>query len=255
MKIGILGGKGMLGSDLTEFLGKEHDVTPIGKDNYEENKGKEFDVFINANGNSRRFWANENPLSDFEASTLSVYKSLYDFKFGKYIHISSSDVYENHSNPAATLESASINSANLSPYGLHKYMSEIIVRNRIKNHVILRSSMILGKVLRKGPLFDIMNGNPLFITLDSSLQFITTGAIADILKLCMDKNISGEIFNMGGRESFSFRDSEKYFKKIPELSPNAELQEYEMDVSKISGIYTVKTSEEYLKDMLPVWKK
>src|SRR5262245_31827752 len=95
--IGILGGGGMLGSDLAEyFKARGHHVVAIDRDNYSTQRGAQFDILINANGNSRRFWANEHPLEDFEASTVSVYRSLVDFTFNFYIYISSSDVYERH---------------------------------------------------------------------------------------------------------------------------------------------------------------
>lgn len=240
----------MLGSDLAEFLGAEHEIMPIDKDNYADFAGSEFDVLVNANGNSRRFWANEHPFEDFEASTISVYRSLSDFRFERYFYISSSDAYENHSGPASTSESEAANHENLSPYGLHKRISEEIVRNRTGNWVILRSSMILGKNPKKGPFFDIASGNSLFITPDSRLQLITTKAIAEIISLLIEKGTSKEIFNMGGQGAFSFEDAGKYFEKLPEISPEAEKQEYEMNVAKLAGVYPLKTSEEYLKDFL-----
>ncbi len=97
--IGILGANGNLGSDLARFLGDKFNVSSITKENYNDTRGKVFDVLVNANGNSRRFWANQNVLGDFSASTVSVYNSLFDFGFKKYIYISSSDVYEDHSSP------------------------------------------------------------------------------------------------------------------------------------------------------------
>ena len=87
MLIAVLGGRGMLGSDLVKFLGEFYKVIAIDKENYSQYLGKSFDVLINANGNSRKFWADQNLFLDFEASTISVYKSLFDFKFKKYIYI------------------------------------------------------------------------------------------------------------------------------------------------------------------------
>ena len=65
--IGILGGTGMLGSDLVTILKKYFKVVPITKLNYSKCVGKSFDILINANGNSRRYWANQNPVEDFSA--------------------------------------------------------------------------------------------------------------------------------------------------------------------------------------------
>jgi hypothetical protein len=57
--------------------------------------GESFDIFINANGNSKKYWANQNPLLDFDVSVTSVYKTLFDFKFKKYIYLSSLDIFKN----------------------------------------------------------------------------------------------------------------------------------------------------------------
>ena len=161
----------MLGSDLSRLLGAHYEVSAIDRDNYGEYRGKRFDVLVNANGNSRRFWANENPLADFEASTVSVMKSLSDFKFGKYIYISSPDVYANPGSPATTREDAPGDMRALSPYGFHKRLSEELVQHYAKDFLILRPSAILGTQLAKGMVHDVLQGNELFVTLDSKLQF------------------------------------------------------------------------------------
>lgn len=248
--IGILGGRGMLGSDLVEFLGENHKTTAIDKDNYSEFLSQEFDVLINANGNSRRFWANKHLLEDFEASTISVYKSLLDFKFGKYIYISSSDVYNNHSSLATTAENQIIDSSTLSPYGFHKYLSEQIVKNKAKDWLILRCSMILGRNLKKGPIYDILHQNPLFIMPESRIQLIPTREVVAVIGMMIERNISKETFNVGGRGAFSFKDIGRYFSQSLTLAPEAETQEYEMNVSKLDTTHPLKKSEEYLKDFL-----
>ena len=87
-RIAILGGSGMLGADLVKYLSKAKEVVSITRENYEDikNSGAEYDVLINANGNSKRFWANQNPVEDFDKSTRSVYLSLFDFKAKLYIY-------------------------------------------------------------------------------------------------------------------------------------------------------------------------
>src|SRR3989344_8416138 len=116
----------MLGSDLIRYLGEGFNITSINKENYQTFIGKSFDIVINANGNSKRFWANQNPQDDFLTSTISVYKSIFDFSSDIYIHISSPDVYENHTSTRSTNEAQKINAENLSTYGFHKYLSEQI---------------------------------------------------------------------------------------------------------------------------------
>ncbi len=240
----------MLGSDLVRYLGAKFHVTPIHKENYHTHVGSSFDIVVNANGNSKRFWANSHPVEDFIASTESVYKSIVDFRYGVYVYISSSDVYHDHTSPRYTKENALIRLHVLTPYGLHKYFSELLIQKYVKNYLILRSSMILGKNLKKGPFYDIARRTPLYITKDSRLQLITTHEVANIIRFLLNKGIYGHVFNIGGRGSFSFHDIETYVQTPVRYSPDSEKQEYEMSVAKIRKLYPLKTSKEYLLEFL-----
>lgn len=248
--LAVIGGNGMLGSDLVKYLSSQFLVTPITKESHSQFIGKTFDVLVNANGNSKRFWANTNPLDDFIASTVSVYKSVSDFKFSTYVYISSSDVYVDHLSSQSTLENQSQDSSKLSSYGLHKYLSEKIVGNQCKNYLILRSSMILGDNLRKGPIYDILNKNPLYISDSSKLQMITAYEIANVIKFLLGKKNIKEVFNMGGRGVIDFKKIQAYFSMPITFSKKAETQIYEMNVSKLNKLFPLKTSEKYLQEFL-----
>ena len=130
--LAIIGSGGMLGSDLARFFNTKFDVVPIDKKNYQTHIGRSFDIVINANGNSKRFWANQNPLDDFFASSVSVYQSILDFPCDLYIYISSPDVYEDHTDPNHAKENIGSNPEKLQPYGFNKYLSELIVKNYSK---------------------------------------------------------------------------------------------------------------------------
>lgn len=240
----------MLGSDLVRYLRRKFRVTGIHKENYQSYRGTAFDIIINANGNSKRFWANSHPVEDFIASTVSVYNSLFDFKCSVYVYISSSDVYENHTSPRYTKEDVSIAPDKLTPYGLHKYFSELLIRKYVKNYLILRSSMILGSNLTKGPLYDAIHHEPLFITRDSRLQMITTKSIADIICTLIDKKITHGVFNMGGMGTFSFSGLDRYVSGPHVYRADGEKQLYEMNVAKMLKLYPLKTSVEYLQEFL-----
>ena len=257
-KVAVLGGRGMVGSDLVEVLSKHHPVTIIDKDNYDQYLGKSFDVLINANGNSRRFWANENPFLDFEASTVSVYKSLFDFKFKKYIYISSVYLYEDYPSekilPKNTFEDRELEVKKLSPYSLHKYLGENLVKRCAPDYIIFRCSMMIGNNAKKGPVFDILNDKPLFITLSSKLQLITAKEVANAMNILIAKNKKNETFNIGGRGQFAFSKAEKYFQKKVRVSVGAKKQDIEQNVSKLNKIFRLKTSEEYLSGFLKNYK-
>lgn len=250
-KLAIIGGNGMLGSDLVKYLSPHFSATSINRENYSKYIDTKFDVVINANGNSRRYWANQNPKDDFFATTVSVYKSIFDFPCELYIYISSPDVYENHTGPKFTKENAEIDPKNLEPYGFHKYLGELIIKKYKKNFVIMRSSMILGSGLKKGPFYDIIRGNPLFITQKTRLQLITAHAISEIIEMLIESFAESETINVGGIGSFDFTEINNYFKKKLKISPKAEMQIYEMNVGKLRRLYPkLKNSEEYLRDFL-----
>lgn len=240
----------MLGSDLAKYLNSSFSITAINRENYSQHINTKFDIVLNANGNSKRFWANQNPLEDFFESTLSVYKSIFDFPSKVYIYISSPDVYENHDDSNNTKENQIINPSNLSPYGFNKYLSELIVKKYKENFLILRPAMILGSKMKKGPIFDILSKVPLHISLDSKIQFITTQALAEVIKTLLEKSVNKDTFNVGGENKFEFSQIQKYFKQKINILPEAEIQTYEMNIEKIKRLYPLKTSVEYLKDFL-----
>lgn len=239
----------MLGVDLIKNLHPYFIVTPISRENYSKHVNTKFDIVINANGNSRRFWANQNPQDDFSASTISVYKSIFDFPCNLYIYISSPDVYADHSKKTHTGENQSIDPMRLSSYGFHKYLSELIVKKNSDKFLILRSAMILGTELRKGPFYDIINNKPVFVTLNTKLQLITTSAISDVIQALLKQKVINETINVGGVGTFDFKKIKKYFNNRIKFSSEAQMQAYEMNVEKLRNIYpALMTSEQYLKE-------
>lgn len=249
--LAIIGSSGMLGSDLMMYLkSKFKNLTGIDRKNYNRFKEKRFDIVLNANGNSNKIWAGKHVFEDFGASTISVYKSLFDFPCKTYIYISSADVYPDHSNKKTTNEQTSIDPESLSSYGLHKYLSEGIVRNFIKNYIILRCPIILGVKLRKGPMYDILKGSHLYVSASSSFQMITTLEIANIITFLIDKNITSEIFNIGGQGTVDLKSVLTLVKKKVSFPKKGEVQKYEMNISKLNKKYPLKSSIDYLQDFL-----
>lgn len=248
-KLAIIGGNGLLGSDLTKNLHSYFNITPITRENYSKHIGSSFDIVINANGNSKRFWANQNPQEDFIVSTVSVQKSIFDFPCDLYMYISSPNVYEDHSKTSSTKENEKIDSSKLSPYGFHKYLSELIVKQYTNKFLILRSAMILGSNLKKGPIYDITHNKPLLISLDSKLQFITTVAFSDIIQTLSKGKVANEIINIGGIGTVSFNKIEEYFNEKITVSSNSQTQRYEMNIAKLRSLYpNLKTSAIYLRE-------
>lgn len=244
--LAIIGAKGMIGSDLVRYLGNEYQITQIHRENYGQQKGKKFDIVINANGNSRRYWANTHPFEDFIASTVSVFKSIFDFSCKTYIYISSPDVYPQHDSTRITKETEPIDPKNLEAYGFHKYLSELIVQKNTKKFLILRCSLMLGKKLTKGPFYDILNDKPLFITNNSRLQVITTRAVAEVIAILLKKSVVNQIINVGGTGTFVFSG-------IGNVRTDAVKQVYEMNIEKVKQWYpTLKRSDAYVRSIIPL---
>ena len=115
-EIFILGGRGMVGSALARSCqARGRSFTVIGRDNYETVRGHSCDIFVNANGNSRKPLASREPLTDFDASVRSVRASLADFGFRRYVQVSSCDVYPDCSSPETTREDLALDPARQGP--------------------------------------------------------------------------------------------------------------------------------------------
>ena len=252
MKIAVLGANGLLGSSLYQFFSdnSDDDVYGITRDNYSKYINQDFDVFINANGNSKRFWANNNIIEDFEASTVSVYKTFFNFVTSLYVYISSVDVYSNHEDIQETRECKKINIPNLCSYGFHKYLSEIIVKKYAKSYLILRCSALVGENLIKGPIRDILDDKPLFLSPDSQLQFISTTEIAKVIEVLIDNNVENEIFNVGGLGTVSILDLKDLLHKNISFHSNNRREVYEMDVLKLKKLFPLVKSEHYVKKLI-----
>ena len=163
----------------------------------------------------------------------------------------SPDVYENHSNIKYTREDQKITPYKLQPYGFNKYLSELIVKKYKEKFLILRPSMMLGTHLTKGPIYDILNHQELFVTLQTKLQIITTFAVAEIIKTLIKLNIVNEIINVGSITAFDFKNIKQYIDAEIKISSKAKTQLYKMNVNKLKKIYSkLKTSEEYLREFI-----
>jgi nucleoside-diphosphate-sugar epimerase len=171
MKIGVIGANGFIGSSLVDNIKSQYLTESITKENYKSYKNIVFDIIINANGNSIKYWANKNPLKDFKKSVESVYKSLYDFKYKKYIYISSID--------AENIKTT---------YGFHKYLAEEIIKTYCSNFSIIRLPYVIGKNATKGVVYDIINGNKIYLTKDSTLMLMDVKEFTTKLKELIEQN-------------------------------------------------------------------
>ncbi|MBN1270386.1 MAG: NAD(P)-dependent oxidoreductase [Kiritimatiellae bacterium] len=234
----VIGGKGFVGSAVAaEAERRGHVVVIIDLDNYDQFAGRSYDLLINANGNSKKFLAREDPRREFDLSVRSVMRALHDFRAGLYVHLSSIDVYNNVSDPVANAEDVVIDPARLSPYGFHKLMAEEMVRYYAPRWLILRMGGFVGPRLWKNSIHDLLKGAPLRVHPDSEYQYLYT---RDLAAAALDLAASGrehEVFNVAGDGVMSLREAAVLVPgydcaALPEDLPR---ERYEVNIGKLQA--------------------
>lgn len=243
MRVAILGYKGFVGSAIYKhFLTHErYEVVGIGRDEYSSFVGQHFDVFINANGNSKKLLAVKEPKLDFDMNVKNTLNTLLDFKADKYVYISSVDIYNDVSNPANNHEDAVIRPEKLSNYGFDKYLGELVVKKHAHNWIILRPGGMIGEGLRKNPIYDLIYLRKLFIHPKSQFQFIDTAVVAEMIEKLMRRN--GEVFNICGKGTVVLEEVARHF-SIELQKYGEEIHHYEVNTEKLERFVKVPTTKD-----------
>jgi nucleoside-diphosphate-sugar epimerase len=247
----ILGGNGFVGSAFTRVLaGLERPFAVITRANYDSFVGKSCDIFINANGNSKKFVAANDPKQEFQASVASVRNSLVDFKFKKYVFLSTSDVYPDCSSPDLTREDSAIEIARQSPYGFHKYLAEQCVRHAAPDWLVIRQGGFVGPGLKKNAVFDIMNGGKLWVHRDSRFQFIHTEDSAKAVLFLAEAGIANEIVNVTATGTISVAEIMALAGRTVPSPEDAKPQVYEISTDKASRWLDLPTTRQCIAKFL-----
>lgn len=256
MMIFILGGKGFVGSGFVRYCvanGLEHSVIDI--DNYNNYIGKKCDVLINANGNSRKYLANEMPMEEFSASVTSVRSSLVHFKTGLYVYLSTCDVYPDSSGPETTRESMQFDPKDQTAYGFHKYLAEQCVRHAAGNWLVVRMGGFVGPGIKKNAVFDVLTGGPLWVDPASEFQFMHTDDSARIVLELAQGKVKNEIINVGSKGVVSVREMIEFAgEKVP-VKKSARKVRCEMSIEKLSGIMDVPATRDTVEKFIKDYKK
>lgn len=247
----ILGGNGFVGSGFVQHLNAVGiPVTVIDRANYDQFIGAECDVFINANGNSKKFLAMEDPKAEFQASVASVRNSLVDFKFKKYVFLSTSDVYPDCSKSNLTREDTILNVSEQSPYGFHKHLAELCVQHVAKDWLIVRQGGFVGHGMKKNAVFDVLNGDKLWVHHDSRFQFINTVDSARLVIGLIQLDISNQVFNLTATGTISVTEIMQLAGKTVPSEANAKPVCYEISIDKVARYVTLPTTYETVKKFL-----
>lgn len=203
----LLGSQGFVGSAFDRLLnerGIAHEA--VTRDSYPRAVGRSASILINASTNSRKYLADQDWQADFEASVVSVVRTLQDFSADLYVLLSSVDVYNVLDDPAQNGEDERIDPARLSTYGFHKYIAEACVRRHTPRWLIVRLAGMVGPGLKKNPVFDVLNGRPLSIHPDSQYQFMSTDAAAGVVWQLIEAGHTNTVVNVCGSGLISPRE-------------------------------------------------
>ena len=230
----IIGGNGFVGSAITNVCNeRKYDCKIVTRENASCFNGTSCDVLINANGNSKKFMSNKDPLWDFDASVRGVRASLCSIKAKKYVHLSSCDVYPDCSSPETTKEDCNLNVMEQSAYGFHKYLAEQCVMHSAEQWLIFRMGGFVGAGLKKNPIYDILNGGPLWLDSKSTLQFINVKEAAEIILDFALADEKKQIYNLCGNGLISLSEVIEAVEKPVEVKESAPLVCYNVNISKL----------------------
>ncbi len=239
----IIGGNGFVGSGMVrqcERRGLSCQV--ITRSNFDQFCGTSCELLINANGNSKKYMADREPLWEFDASVRSVHQYLTQIHAEKYIQLSSCDVYPDCSNPNATAETIPIDVSRQSAYGFHKYLAELCVQHFAKKWLIFRMGGFVGQGLKKNAVFDILHGGTLWLDEESELQFLSTDTAAEIILDLAFSEHTNEVFNLCGDGTVALKEIIKVSGSKACSQPNAPRVRYEANIDKLKEIHSVETS-------------
>ena len=276
MNILILGSEGFIGAHLVDsFLKQGANVN--GCDLYESSFGNyhyikvsrlspewdeifssnSYDVCINAAGSGNVSYSMTHPLSDFESNTLDVIRVLNALRrynrTCKYLHISSAAVY---GNPRQLPVKETDNCQPLSPYGWHKWMSEMVCKEYHHLYAIscciIRPFSVYGPGLRKQLFWDLyqkaMSASEvkLFGTGNESRDFIYIDDLMQVIDIILRKApMQAEWYNVATGTETLIRQAAslflQHFPTPPKLIFNGQAKpgdplNWKADISNITAL-------------------
>lgn len=249
----LLGGEGFVGSAFARLFAKRglaHAV--ITRQNYDQFIGQSCDYFVNANGNSKKFMADREPFWEFEASVTSVARTLSDFEIGKYVHLSTGDVYPVQTSPEVTREDQVLDPTKMSRYGLHKYLAETLVRGARLEALVFRMGGFVGRGLKKNAIFDMLNDAQVWLDPASELQFISTDNAVRVMWSLVEKGVTGEVVNLGAKGVARISDVYERIGSKSEIVDGAREVRFEISTDKLESLLDIPlpTTREEIESFL-----
>jgi hypothetical protein len=229
MRICVLGHRGFVGrSVFAELLAAGHEVVGVGR--ADPDPSGQFDLLVSCAGEARKWLVNRSPEDGCRAAVVEdfIVERIANIRAERVIHISSIDATADHW------------------YGRMKAMVEREIIAQGRPYLILRLAGLVGPSLSKGPVWDLLNGHPLWVTPGSTFNIITTGEVGRIISSLMGWMGSG-VMNVGALDSISVSEMAGVLGLEWSVTCNV-LSEvhYNVDVSDLAKIWPVRASKKYL---------
>jgi nucleoside-diphosphate-sugar epimerase len=246
MRIGIYGHQGFVGSTLlSSHHLSGHDVYPIHR-HMGVPSVEEIDVIINCAGNSQRFLAYSNMEYDLLNTIQPVIRLVERNKFHRFIQISSVD--------ANGALDRTIGTRN--PYGISKALADKLVRQYCThNSLIIRPTSLLGAGMKKGVLYDMLTGKPVYLNPSSCLQFVTVNELAKFIRHMLEnKPGAHDIITFTGTGNVGVHELEHLTGNKCEYAQNLHYEYYHHSPNTEKYGFRLKTSYEYAEETVRLWK-
>jgi dTDP-4-dehydrorhamnose reductase len=216
----------------------------------EEIKRNGVDIIIHCAFNSAQAVTSES-LYQYVSDNVLLTRELSEIPNKKFIYISTMDVFPK--NIPVLREDVEINVNDVAgAYGMTKLMSEAIVRKQCGNHLILRSTGLLGKYSRRNSLIRILLDDPCTLSLagSSCFNYILHEDVSDFIRFAIENDVRG-ILHMASKGNISLADVAKA------ISKHVNFGSYHYDVgnidnTKIAEMFPAfsKTSECVVKEFI-----
>ena len=253
MKIGLIGPQGFLGHSILQECHRRNfktfEITSNSDVELAVKSGVE--LVINANGNSKKYLADRNPLLDFEKNVNSTLEYLHSISNHgiNYIHLSSGEVYGEGLKLNAREDSV-INPDRLTNYGLSKYIAELVVRKYAPSWKIFRIGGLVGPFLAKGPIFDLMSKRECYFSDESMFQILSTQTTEKMILEISEKVPENAIFNLTSPDRISISEVKSLLNISKVNAPELLTFESNMDTSKCTEIVSLPSSKDELLTFL-----
>ena len=227
-RIAVVGAMGYVGKGICGALRNDESIkiTEVTRKNYAEKREHEYNIVINAAMPSKRFWARQHPIQDFDETVKKTSEIFYTWNYKKFIQIST---------VSSRCQLDTI-------YGRHKAAAETICSS--PDTLIVRLGPMYSEGLEKGVLIDMLQGNTVFAHGDSrycfvSLEFVSNWICSNLCRV--------GLVEVGGRNAIALKDVAQYLGQAINFQGALDHQEIEQPVS---GFPEAGMVRKYLDSML-----